>query len=152
LPPVTTSIQNIYVKIAWIPQSNNGAAITAYRVLILSGDSIQWFESVTCQSSDTTLVTNSFCQIAMAELTGPTFNLPYNRIITAKVQAYNLKGWGPLSQSNTIGAQVEVIPQQMSVPTNGPLTTQTQADVKWLALTTQAQIGGSTCTITSYNL
>jgi hypothetical protein len=46
----------------------------------------------------------------MDELTGPTFNLPYNRIITAKVQAKNLKGWSTLSVSNTIGAAVEVTP------------------------------------------
>jgi hypothetical protein len=46
----------------------------------------------------------------MDELTGPTFNLPYNRIITAKVQAKNLKGWNNLSVSNTIGAAVEVTP------------------------------------------
>jgi hypothetical protein len=37
----------------------------------------------------------------MAELTGSKFNLPYNIVITAKVQARNLKGWSALSVSNT---------------------------------------------------
>ena len=104
LQPVTTSIQNIYVKIAWTPLSNNGAAITYYRVLILAGDSIQWFESQSCLSTDTSLVLNNYCYVPMSELTGSTFNLPYNRVITAKVQAKNIKGWGYLSSSNTIGA------------------------------------------------
>jgi hypothetical protein len=107
---VQTSIQNIYVKISWTPLSNNGAAITQFRVLILAGDSIQWFESASCLSTDVSLVNNNYCFVPMAELTGPTFNLPYNRIITAKVQARNLKGWSPLSVSNTIGAVVEVTP------------------------------------------
>jgi len=59
----------------------------------------------------------------MSELTGSTFNLPYNRVITAKVQAKNLKGWGTFSSSNTIGAQVEVIPQKIDKPMNGLSTT-----------------------------
>ncbi len=108
--PVQTSIQNIYVKISWTPLSNNGAVITQFRVLILAGDSIQWFESQSCLSTDVSLVNNNYCFVPMDELTGPTFNLPYNRIITAKVQAKNLKGWSTLSVSNTIGAAVEVTP------------------------------------------
>jgi hypothetical protein len=40
-----------------------------------------------------------------------TFNLPYNRFISAKVQAYNLRGYGELSEINTLGVNAEVVPQ-----------------------------------------
>jgi hypothetical protein len=72
----------------------------------------------------------------MSELTGSTFNLPYNLLITAKVSAKNLKGWSTLSQSNTIGALVEVIPSAVNTPANGVQTTETQVDVTWAPLTT----------------
>jgi hypothetical protein len=39
---VTSSIENIYVKIQWTAPSANGAAITAYRVLIQTSDQITW--------------------------------------------------------------------------------------------------------------
>jgi len=88
----------------------------------------------------------------MNELTGPRFNLPYNRFISIKVQAYNIRGWSVLSQINTVGVYAEVVPSALLAPTNGPLTTETQINIKWVQLQTQSQIGGATCTIYSYNL
>jgi hypothetical protein len=46
----------------------------------------------------------------MEELTGDRFTLPYNRFISIKVQAYNLRGWSELSTANVIGAYAEVVP------------------------------------------
>jgi hypothetical protein len=46
----------------------------------------------------------------MEELTVDKFTLPYNRFISVKVQAYNLRGWSELSTTNTIGANAEVVP------------------------------------------
>ena len=47
--------------------------------------------------------------VPMSELTG-AFGLQYAALITARVQAYNLKGWGSLSSVNTVGALAEVVP------------------------------------------
>jgi len=87
----------------------------------------------------------------MSELTG-AFGLQYAALITARVQAYNLKGWGSLSSVNTVGALAEVVPGQVNIPRRGSLTTETESDVEWSALTTFQQLGGLTCTILSYNL
>jgi hypothetical protein len=46
----------------------------------------------------------------------------------------------------------EVVPSKISIPFNGPLTTETQIDVSWMPLTTSAAMGGATCSIISYNL
>ena len=88
----------------------------------------------------------------MSELTEPAFSLSYNSFISVKVQAYNLRGWSTLSVVNSNGARVEVVPVKIDLPMNGALTTETQVDVYWNPLTTLDQMGGSTCTIISYNL
>jgi hypothetical protein len=72
--------------------------------------------------------------------------------VQAKVQAYNSRGWGDLSSANLLGALAEVVPVAMYSPMNGLLTTETELDITWLALTTQSERGGSTCIILSYNL
>ena len=81
-----------------------------------------------------------------------TFGLPYARLIVAKVQALNLKGWGTLSNSNTNGVLAEVVPAPLRMPYRGPFTSETVADVEWYPLTTFAEMGGLTCVILSYNL
>jgi len=44
----------------------------------------------------------------MEELTGELFLLPYNKFISVKVQAFNLRGWGELSSVNINGVYTEV--------------------------------------------
>ena len=88
----------------------------------------------------------------MSELTEPALSLAYNSFISVKVQAFNLRGWSSLSDVNTNGARVEIVPVKIDLPMNGVLTTETQIDVKWNPLTTLDQMGGSTCSIITYNL
>jgi hypothetical protein len=107
---VTTVIDNIYVKVSWSAPDDNGATITNYKVVLLASNSITWLESEYCESTDVVLVTDMQCYVPMAELTGTRFNLPYNRFISVKVQAYNLRGWSELSQSNIVGVNAETIP------------------------------------------
>ena len=152
ISPAVVTIENIYVKIEWTAPASNGAEITAYKVLILASDNISWLEAPSCQHSDHLLVENLFCYIPMSELTEPALSLAYNSFISVKVQAFNLRGWGSLSDVNTNGARVEIVPVKNDLPMNGVLTTETQIDVNWNPLTTLDQMGGSTCTIITYNL
>lgn len=73
MDPVSSVIENIYVKISWAIPDNNGAQILTYRVLLLASDTITWLESEYCQSDDTSLLENMSCYVPMAELTGPRF-------------------------------------------------------------------------------
>jgi hypothetical protein len=62
----------------------------------------------------------------MSELTDSTkFNLPYGRLVVAKVQAQNSAGWGQLSDSNTVGASAEVVPLAVQGLTRGTQTSET---------------------------
>jgi len=88
----------------------------------------------------------------MEELTGERFLLPYNKFISVKVQAFNLRGWGELSSVNINGVYTEVVPQKIAILNNAAETTETQLHVEWGPLTTQTEMGGATCSILSYNL
>ena len=85
----------------------------------------------------------------MTVLTSSPYNLTYNTLVQAEAQAYNVQGWGGLSNANTVGAVIQVPPSQMGQPTRGSATTETQIQVNWNALT-GVSTGGSA--ITSYNL
>lgn len=121
----TLVIENVYVLISWTAPENRGAQIDHYRVLLLHKDATTWLESNYCLWSDESLVSDLQCYVPMNELTGPRFELPYNRFITVKVQAHNLKGWGPLSESNLASVTAETVPAQMESPWDGLLTSQT---------------------------
>jgi hypothetical protein len=113
MDPVTSVIENIYVKISWLAPDNNGSEILTYRVLLLASDTITWLESEYCQYDDTGLLADMSCYVPMAELTSSKYSLPYNRFISIKVQAYNYRGWGPLSQANIVGVNAETVPVKM---------------------------------------
>lgn len=81
-----------------------------YKLLLLAGDNITWKESSFCEHTDPLLVQDLYCYIPMEDLT-TTFSLPYNKFISAKIQAYNLRGWGDLSPTNTESSYVEVVPE-----------------------------------------
>lgn len=85
MDPITTEIDNVYVKISWTAPDDNGAYITAYRIQLLASDSLTWYESEYCKYTDPSLLQNMQCYVPMAELTGTKFNLPFNRLIVGKV-------------------------------------------------------------------
>jgi hypothetical protein len=124
MSPVRTEVDNIYVKISFDAPDNQGAEITAYRVLILSNDMLTWRESAFCVSPDLS------CYVPMSELR-QEFGLPYGRLVVAKVQAQNRRGWSVLSESNTSGALIETEPLKMQLPVDGEFTSQTQLHIMW---------------------
>jgi len=89
----------------------------------------------------------------MSDLTSATYSLVRGDLVRVRVQASNAKGWGDLSDVNTIGSTVESVPDQMTIPTRGALTSGTAVQVLWSALTSgSSAAGGATATIISYHL
>ena len=106
---VTTEVSSIFVKISWDEPSANGAAITAYRLYIKGSDNVYHEEQQFCtQQSD---YDNLNCLVVMSTLEAPPFQLSQTDLVEVQIQAYNLKGYGELSDANTIGAVVEGEPQ-----------------------------------------
>lgn len=81
--PVATVVSNIYVKISWVRPTENGASITAYKIMIMKGDGT-FSASTSCDGSLTLLINQLYCMVPMSELTG-AFELPYASLIVAKV-------------------------------------------------------------------
>lgn len=125
--PVITTINNIYVKIAWTQPNDNGAAITRYYILIVSNSGSGFSESPNCDGNNIMTFANMYCLVLMSELIDPNgiFRVNYNQLITAKVQAFNAAGNSPFSEINTTGATAENVPLPVSAPTRGELTTDT---------------------------
>lgn len=122
---VTTVTENVYVKISWAQPNDNGAAITANKIVILEVDGLTWTESASCNGADATTFSDEYCLMPMSELTDPSaYGLPINRPVYAKVQAFNLKGWSDLSDINTVAALAEVVPGKVATPTRGAQTTE----------------------------
>lgn len=86
----------------------------------------------------------------MATLRVAPFNLQYNQLIQARVQAKNVIGWNEVSEPNTLGATVRTEPVQMGATTRGSSTSENQIEVLWTALTAVNDIRGSA--IASYHL
>jgi hypothetical protein len=105
----TTTISTS-VRIAWDLPNLNGGSIVSYRVWIMKKDGTFNLESSWCSESDSLMTTNRYCLVRMTDLTGATYNLEKSDLVRVKVQASNAKGWGDLSDVNTVGASVETVP------------------------------------------
>ena len=76
--PITTVIDNVYVRFSWDEPAINGAAITAYNLYILKADGFTLAETVSCDSTTDPLITqNRECLVPMNELTDvSSYGLP----------------------------------------------------------------------------
>lgn len=53
----------------------------------------------------------------MADLIEPTtFNLAFQDLVQIRVAAYNVNGWGTVSEANTDGVRVKTAPRFMEPP------------------------------------
>ena len=152
--PVTTVIDNVYVRFSWTAPESNGANIDAYNLWILKADGFTLAQSESCDgTSDPLVVQNRECLVPMAELTDPSlFNLPQGRQVSAKLQASNSAGTSDYSSFDSNAVLVETVPSAPQNVQRGALTTETQIDVDWDALTLESQRGGPTASILSYRL
>jgi hypothetical protein len=81
MAPVTTAVSTSYAKIIFVAPANNGASITAYKILIgpTFVENTQY-----CDGSDATIKANLYCLIPMTVFSS-TYGLSQGTLITAKV-------------------------------------------------------------------
>jgi hypothetical protein len=153
MAPVVTGPLSIFTQWTWTAPADNGAALTAYRLYVEAADGTMVEEALYCPSSDTSLLTNRYCNMPMAVLRSPPYSLTYGTLIKVQIQAQNLKGWSVLSPANTAGSVLETVPLAPAAPTRvHALTDDTQLAVDWLELVSEAERGGPSTIITSYRL
>ena len=77
------------------------------------------------------------------------YNLRRGQTVVARVQAYNERGWGDLSQPNSEGANIQTQPIYMHAPIRGINTATNQVQVDW---STIAPPDNGDAEVTSYSL
>lgn len=132
----TTSIDSLTVKIQWVDPDNGGMPITAYQILIQSKNGIYLSEPTQCLGSDATILSNKYCNILLTTLTAIPFSLLEGDLVKVEVASINAIGTGLLSNANTAGALIEVVPAKPPVPPiRDALTTQSSITVDYTVLT-----------------
>lgn len=149
--PPTTTIDPATggILITWLPPATNSEAITKYKVEIINKAGVAVEEVEYCDGTSQTIVSNLRCVVPMAKLRS-SYLLAYPDIMKVQVSAFNLYGWGPVSNTNTVGATVFDVPVQMAAPTRGAETQTTTIQVNWTPLTLIDSIRA--LTVLSYNL
>jgi hypothetical protein len=140
---VTTAIgaDALSVTISWTAPDDNSDPITAYHILILKADGVEYAEEPgNCGGTDPTIVSQARCLVLISDLRD-SFGLQYGDLVVARVRASNSLGDGQYSQPNTVGATIETEPAQMAAPTETS-TSLTEIALAWVALT-GADTGGA---------
>ena len=102
---VTTSIQGTSVRIQWAAPATNGAALTAYEIVVLQKDGTTYSQDLT-NCNGASLASASQCDIPLATLRASPFSLVLGDLVQVKVRAANNVGFGPYSQANVDGATI----------------------------------------------
>lgn len=150
--PVTTQIENYYVKIQWEMPNDQSSEIIEYEILIKQQDGK--FSKPTgqfCKGTDWSVVQNRYCHVPMQSvLRQAPFNLQYNDLVVARIRARNQIGFAvDFSNENSVGARVQVLPSKMASIYEGLATDDTRIQINWSALEGD-ETGGAA--ILSYNL
>jgi hypothetical protein len=122
-PAVTTTMSSANVLFSWtLPSSDNGSAITGYRVTFKKSDG-SFITDTNCIESDSNIRDNRLCQVPMTVFTSAPFSLNLNDLIVALVEPKNSIGYGIISDANTGVVEAQTVPQSPALtPTNGSLT------------------------------
>lgn len=146
--PITTEINNQFVRISWTSLLNNNfEAITKYQILVQDSTGVMREVIPQCDGSTSVIVFQRFCEIPMTLLTSAPFSLSASTLIKAQIRAQNKIGWSPYSDLNTVGVVAQTAPLQMATPTRDDLTTIMKLVVDWTAPSSDGAAA-----ITSYNL
>lgn len=146
----TTTIENIYVKIAWTAPASNSAAIDGYEVYIADSTGSFVLEATYCDGFSSAAVRDdAYCLVPMSVLRGSAYGLGLGDVVRVQVRAHNLYGFGALSPVNVAGEEVQTAPAQVTGLASGAATTENRIELDWSALVSSAATGGAA--ILSYN-
>ena len=105
---VSTAVNGLNVVVTWAyPPTDNGSAVTAYKVSLLASDGITYTEdAVNCDGSLGSIVSATACSIPITSLEASPYLLAQGDTVVAVVEAYNVNGWGDPSDPNPSGALI----------------------------------------------
>ena len=102
---VITSVSGqVNVRITWLQPYDNSEIITAYKILIQQSNRVFSEQLASCDGSQSTIMTQLYCDIPMATLSSAPYSLIQNALVVVRASALNEIGWSDLSLQNTIGA------------------------------------------------
>lgn len=109
--PITTQINNNFVRVAWTSQINNNyEVITQFQLLVKSASGTMIENVANCDGSRTEIVNQRFCDIPMIVLTSAPYSIPAGTLIQAQVRAMNKIGWSDYSDLNAAGVVAQTKP------------------------------------------
>lgn len=130
--------------ITWVAPDSQNSPITKYKVEVRTKSTLSWYEDLTnCNGANAIIVSNTRCQIPMSVITGANLLYLANDLVTVRVSAFNLNGWGPTSSLNTVGALACTVPQTMAPPVRASGTGENEITLSWSPLSSLSQTGGS---------
>jgi hypothetical protein len=115
----TLTILDVYIKISWVPPTNNYLAITSHKIIIADSTNTFIENKEVCDGASVDAMNLNFCSVPMSALWTAPFNLVYGTTIKARVIAINQRGESIASTVNTNGPIVLTVPDKMYVPQRG---------------------------------
>ncbi len=82
---VTITNQDTNVRFSWTALSTNGAAISAYKLEIMQSDYTYSLETTYCDGTNSTVISNQYCDLPMSVLTSSPFSLTAGSTVYAQV-------------------------------------------------------------------
>lgn len=129
---VVTSIDGSTVKIAWSLTTTNGTPITSYKVHILEiGTATYTLESSDCDGTDSTIISNRYCNINFSTLIAAPYNYNGGESVYAKVIAVNTYGETVLSTEGNGAVYTRVPDAPLSLTEDNSVRSSTDNGLTW---------------------
>ena len=138
----TTSLSGTNVVVSWTAPNNHGLPITSYKITFKYAST---YEELTayCDGTSSTVISSTTCNVPMSVFAASPFFLNIGDLIVARVQTYNLLGWGSNSADNTAGATYATNPSaSVTNLASGSATSETAIQLTWTGVTTSPANGG----------
>lgn len=92
MTPVTTNNGQL-ITVSWVAPVDNGSAISSYLITLRQSDDLTFTEDiVSCDGTQSDIVSQAQCDVPLATLTSAPYSLVYGESVFARVIAINVKG------------------------------------------------------------
>ena len=133
-PPltVTTTNTNDQVTVSWDDPIANGYVVHAYRFYVLQSDGVTYTEETTdCDGTDSDVVSNRQCTIALLTLTSSPYSLALGDSVSVKIVSINIYGESTESSAGN-GAVIQLVPDSpVNLVNDATTTTDTVIKFTW---------------------